>query len=46
MAGEIVHSIVADSTPWNATSDEMSKRDFDHDYDEDEPITEMGFADW
>jgi predicted phage terminase large subunit-like protein len=43
IAGEIVHSIVADSTPWNATPDDRANNEFETDYDEDNEPTEEGF---
>lgn len=47
MAGEIVHSIVASSEPWNATPDERRRSDFDREDEEDDmSVNEMGFGDW
>lgn len=40
IAGEIVHSLVFDSEPWNATSDERDRKHFDLDNDDDEATEE------
>jgi predicted phage terminase large subunit-like protein len=40
MAGELVHSMVHDNTPWNATSDERDRKHFDLDSDEDDAAEE------
>lgn len=44
--GQLVPMLGGFFDPWNATPDEVEKRDFETDYDEEDVLAEMGFGDW